>query len=1796
MVPAGSDWDSDSATVQTKDQDEYLNERRPTTQERISGKLDIEEGIGHAGKDGLSVVIIRKNGTEDNKKHETKDNAPNLTLNIHSQVGRGELYAVALFGIVVQLGILAYYACSTYYPPLRFYLLNKDDVIENHAFPCTAAGTTLIVAGMLICSLIVEKSTSEKRYLPISKTTEARVVWLQRSGTVNDQAFESFAIYPESPQAVITTSRRASRTRSQGREASSDKSWRERVSGWEFNEVLTLIGMFFSMSGFIVQFVGLRAMHWTASVTLLGATILMACLRVLVRRNLAKIPKSQRLIAGHELDWLTMVLAGDVKNAPWTGYTKVDEDRLKRSCADSGGWDWRISSVENPETLNELRPASDTDRSMKPEKTNQNVGQTLGLAKQAAKAHNRAMKIREDLGGLANWHGPAYAEAIVLARAIEVTMDTLLNPSSANPLFTWSLTAQWPCGGPYRESIDFLVRVENQKWKVCSNEIDAALSLWLYSVYKDDKITGNVASSSPDGAGVRATETMEERNLRLLGPHTPALHRDLRWWMPDGAIRVIEVGSDPTRKRRTTVEVKPHHVVGFASNPELGSAGGRIYLFETFDDKPRDTGNEYGTLAVESYSPLKTIYTQHMFSAFMWALAKAMEPITTRAEVRFTNTGGLSNAPPWQFLSLHNTKLSKLAKNIQSTGLGSLEEVYLAIIPPLSAWNKLPRADAIVEWTQKHTKRHEQLGHWKEAADAYLWLFEASKTFSDQSSKATAVLMEYLRTVTLAVELRGAQAYGEGDTKRLMNEKSRLETKLKTADREVLSSLMRLYTEEGRGWKCDVVQGTGSGAEEDPRYPEVFNFMTLHQFVRRSNINGISKILGNPSEAPDPKDIHDCTPLHYAAAMGCKKAAEELLRGGAYVNAQDFVEWTPLHHAAANGYEDVVGLLIELGADEHSRDRSDGTPLHIAAANGHKEVASLLIQQGADTNSRDCSGGTPLHRAAASGRRDVVSLLVAKGADKEVKDRFGETPPYRAAKAGHKDIVIELLGDKMSDLVQTLLSHAAERGHKTVVRLVVSGLGAEKNVKDRSGRTPLHSAAAKGHEAVVRLLISEDADKNATDISGESALCCAVKAGHAAIVRLLVNSGETDVDLSSSGQTPLSYAAEGGNEAIARLLLDSGKVNINARNNSGRTPLSYAAERGHEVIVKLLLDSGEVDINSKDSLDRTPLSYAAERGRDAIVKLLLDSGKADIDSKTSFDRTPLSYAAEKGHEAVVRLLLESSKVEIDSSSNSGRTPLSYAAERGYEAVVKLLLDSGKADIDSRSNSGQTPLSYAAEGGHEAVVGLLLESSKVDIDSRSNSGRTPLSYAAEGGHEAVVGLLLESSKVDIDSRSNSGQTPLSYAAEGGHEAVVKLLLDSGKVDIGSKDSLDRTPLSYAAEGGHEAIVGLLLESSKVDIDSRSNSGRTPLSYAAEGGHEAVVKLLLDSGKADIDSRSNSGQTPLSYAAEGGHEAVVGLLLDSGKADIDSRSNSGQTPLSYASVGGYEAVVRLLLDSDKVDINLRSDLHTRAPPGKKTIITPARFDGNGTSSVRDITWYGQVSCKPGQSNKLAYFYDRHLLADAVYYGKWKEVKALLDHSLGKYHQDWVNCWRILPSTETGRTTSGFTPLHQAAWWGDERAVQELLHMGAWRLARTLRNTSDSESHSRPLDIARGREWEHLYEFLDPEIKRPVDPKVLHALQDRLHSLIRQTFGDNRQAHLECFILPELEVLTEFEDSGMRFPLNPELQDSREGLAVHISLERDELIVIMQLGRTERRNYRISSTGVTRLTQLRSGGLVT
>ncbi|MEU9376237.1 ankyrin repeat domain-containing protein [Streptomyces sp. NPDC048255] len=146
-------------------------------------------------------------------------------------------------------------------------------------------------------------------------------------------------------------------------------------------------------------------------------------------------------------------------------------------------------------------------------------------------------------------------------------------------------------------------------------------------------------------------------------------------------------------------------------------------------------------------------------------------------------------------------------------------------------------------------------------------------------------------------------------------------------------------------------------------------------------------------------------------------------------------------------------------------------------------------------------------------------------------------------------------------------------------------------------------------------------------------------------------------------------------------------------------------------------------------------------------------------------------------------------------------------------------------------------------------------------------------------------------------------------------------------------------------------------------------------------------------------------------------------------------------------------------------------------------------------------------------------RDLLADAARDGDWQRVFEQLGQN-----PDWVNATRV-----GGR--SGFAPLHQAAWHGAQDAVAVLVGCGAWR---TL-PTADGE---RALDIAVARGHKSVSALLQPLVRHPLPSATLHALEGRLHELIRADSHGLADRHR--LKLPALAVLTELAEPRMHFPV--------------------------------------------------------
>ncbi|KLU85217.1 hypothetical protein MAPG_04247 [Magnaporthiopsis poae ATCC 64411] len=1108
------------------------------------------------------VVIIRNKSAA----------APNISLNSHNQSGRGELRAVAVVATILQLGVLTYSGFATYHPTLTFQKDGKP--IDGYAFPCTAIGTMLLVAGMLACGHVVESSTQEKRYRA-REGHRARLIWLQQTKTVSDQIFDSFAIYAKDDRTVITTSSRAGgqhestnsadspnpdASSPQTQKRSDTTSKRDHTTILAFKTVLSTV---VTLCGFLVQFIGLRGMHWSASVAQLGAVLVMTGLRSWVRRGLAEPPACKRLTPGHELEWFAMTL-GDLDKAPWLATSNGAASTSEKAV---GVWRIVTSGNQMYEKLVTAKPNSGD-----------------------SKAH-AVMEIRRDLGELAGWPGPASAEAIALARAIEVTMDALFGNSLTNDFF-WVLPARYiqsdaqPNAQPDAQSIYFRLRRDNGTWKAYADEIDAALSLWLYSVSEHEQ--GEQGKQASPGSRhpksdswLRAKGSPAKPSLRLLGLYTPGLHRDLWWWMPRDTARIIQVEQKAERDDSGMLEVENHRIVGFGSGAGIASQkpGGqtRYTSWDLATFNLHLTGGSVGgketLLATESYDALKLLYAQDMFSAFMWAAAKTLvAPLDGGVNIRPDDTSS-SNA--WQSFTLQNDRLSRMAQDVQSTGLGSLDQIYLSIIPPLGEQQRLPQTTAIVELARRQAEKHEQLQHWKQASDAYLWLFQVAQTYPGQSgiaTKATAVLMEYLRTITQALELREAQ-YDQGDARELKKLKSELENKLRTVDRQILSGLMSLYEQQARYWICVPVQEARSGLVNEICYPWTFEFTPLHDAAGSDDMPETTGLFSRGRRSYlNAKDIHGWTPLHYAVAKGSEYITPMLLERQADVNAQDLSGWTPLHYACKAGKPAMVRKLLGERAEPSVRGKDGMTPLHCAVTNGHLDVVRQLIEAGAALDVPDASGATPFLWAVYLGHRDVAEYLW-QDANKKTRDYHGRTALHLAVIAGRVEMVQMLEGT-------------------------------ERKAKDRDGRTPLHLAAVSGHETVASLLVEAGADKEAGD---------------------------------GWGHTPLHLASQNGHEAVADLLVKAG-ANKEVGNNWRLTPLHLAAERGHEAIIRLLLKAG-ANKQRESTYRSTPLHLAAKNGHEAVAKLLLDAG-AKKEAETILGVTPLHLAERGNHAAVIRLLKE----------------------------------------------------------------------------------------------------------------------------------------------------------------------------------------------------------------------------------------------------------------------------------------------------------------------------------------------------------------------------------------------------------------------------------------------------------------------------------------------------------------------------------------------------------------------------
>jgi len=281
------------------------------------------------------------------------------------------------------------------------------------------------------------------------------------------------------------------------------------------------------------------------------------------------------------------------------------------------------------------------------------------------------------------------------------------------------------------------------------------------------------------------------------------------------------------------------------------------------------------------------------------------------------------------------------------------------------------------------------------------------------------------------------------------------------------------------------------------------------------------------------------TALILAAREGHAETAFALLDAGANINQVSAADHTsPLLIASINGHFDLAAQLLARGADVRLASDAGATPLYgvlnmqwapkarhpqpakyMQQQTGYLELAEAMLKAGADPNARlrkslwyttynrdllsvDRTGATPFWWAAYTLDIPAMKLLLNYGADPniptaKVPERYEEGGPDPNVPDRSGLAPIPWGGPAVSPI------HAASgvgyglgfagNTHRHVpdgwvpaVKFLVEELGADVNVRDHNGYTPLHHAASRGDNDLIKYLVSKGADPKAVSRTGQT--------------------------------------------------------------------------------------------------------------------------------------------------------------------------------------------------------------------------------------------------------------------------------------------------------------------------------------------------------------------------------------------------------------------------------------------------------------------------------------------------------------------------------------------------------------------------------------------------------------------------------------------------------------------------------------------------------------------------------------
>ncbi|KAG5751047.1 hypothetical protein H9Q70_006325 [Fusarium xylarioides] len=1371
------------------------------------------------------------------------EGSSNLQLNLssdysdHSGPTKGqEIALAAIFGAILQLGLIVIAAIIAFYlSPTSHSLLET----KAYGFPCYIVGTVMLSVGTGLCSFIVERSTVEHSLESVDGSKKDKpfsLLWVQQHQTVNDQTFKGYVILA-GPKRRIITSRRNVIGDSQQPDAKK-KVWR----------LLTLGAAGSAGIGFVAQFMGLRGLAFPCSIAQLGAIILMALIRAWIRRRLGRLPVNSIALAGYELDFLATHITFNPAFRRFQWRKAKDERPFGKERRPTGFCRWSINTPGD-----ELRVRSkDSTNGLSPELIQaDSIGNSgtapLGHHEPEASIHARTplpssqqlLRVRERLGNLCKWKSKSSESARALAQSIEHFMDTFSrNMRDGNKgqlrALNWEIktTRRSEEGKPMQEDcIKISVKRGPQgKWKADLGKIDAALSLWMadFEAKRLDKQQAGKEQAGKEQAGKeqagkeqagkeqadkdkekdpsedwRRTQSgndMAYRYGRLVGNNLKdgVLKRDISWWI-DG---IIADQCDP-KVRDTSKDTRYQKTQHWSEDVDL--VIGKEVEPENVD------AVEFG---INSTGRLPCILAQHLFTDFIWTAVKGSSKGLLQRDIdgiRQVEIEGVhmfdsqSFAQTWLRPRLRHRQLSKTIRQMETYGLGTMNEILLCIIPAFSHMDLLPNQE-ILKLMPRIRYGHE----WVEVAMCHTTLLQRIK---EPSNKEVERLTADAIISTINFLLLAYEPYDENTkpSQELSSELKEIVAKLVSpALSIVMEKIIPFYHLQHR---CEAIVRLFCQFSELQGMEKTLASLKVQE--RRLN-NYISEDGGNEFLDEDfAIETLDFSKQHFdlvsplkrdkSPRVTMRKIREKEKGNSARLKMLDVFGWSALHYGSVArescpSHHFYIESVVSKDKSERVLDLQDASGRNImhtaTAVSGkhrsffydlldHQPINSIrhgMYQIGQD-------GMTPLHLISKAGALFEIELLREKLGDtmrdQELvlkKDLWHRQALHLACKFGHNQVIVELL--KMG-----ARSDQFDEFEKSPVDYFLEARGMKRSLRPSEEQ---NSGAPTSHDhGNAKVLSQEDRE----------------------IFLKFSPKPETEFQ---HRKTLVHIAVEIEDRGTIAELRDK-KFDINARDQSGRTPLHYALAASKVTMAKSLVEDYGADPTIRDSQGVTSLLLSASCGLMGMVRFLADRNH-DLLERDSAGDTALDVAIAYGHEKIAIYLLD---LEKKRDGPFGRdSPLIAACRKGLSRVVPKILDKWPELINEGGLLGQPPISWACENDHGAIVKQLI----AHLEDKTDIKPKVLNQQAAGWYN---------------------YTPLHFATNSADPKCLDLLLEQDCVDLGLKDENEKTPVQLAIEAENIDYVHRLLLDKRTSFEERIEHVKRFISSRSSGAFGSIAPDILRS---------------------------------------------------------------------------------------------------------------------------------------------------------------------------------------------------------------------------------------------------------------------------------------------------------------------------------------------------------------